>query len=86
MLFINLNIKTLVLCKTILFRGNNLKFKKIGAVWAKKAEKVITLTNFFSALKIVGVKVCHPHHPKFQHSILGMDMQMNSISLIGISC
>ena len=84
MLFINLYIKTLVLGRTILFKGNILSFENIGAVWAKKAEKVIILT-IFSALKIMDVKVGHPHDPKFSHSILGMDMQMNSIGLINIS-
>ena len=40
-LFINLYINTLVLYKTILHKGSNLSFRKIGVVWAKKAEKVI---------------------------------------------
>ena len=47
--------KTLVLCKTILLKGNNLSFEKIEAVWAKKAEKVIILTIIFCTKK---VKVC----------------------------
>ena len=46
-LLINLYINTLVLCKAILHKGNNLSFRKIGAVLAKKAEKVIILTIFF---------------------------------------
>ena len=62
----------MVLCKIILLKGNNVIFKKIGAVWAKKAEKLIVLT-IFSALKIVGVKVYHRHDPKVPHSILGID-------------
>ena len=62
-LFINLNIKTLVLCKIILFKGNNLKLKKIGAVWAKKAEKVIILTIFFCT-KNSGCKSLSPAWPQ----------------------
>ena len=77
--------KTLVLCKTILFKGNNLSFEKNCSSMGQESRKIIILTNF-SALKIVGVKVCPPHDHKFPHNILDMDMQMNSIGLIDIFC
>ena len=58
-LFINLYINTLVLCKTILHNSSNLSFRKIRAVWAKKAEKVIILTIFFCT-KNSGLKSLSP--------------------------
>ena len=49
---------------TNLHRGSNLRFRKIGALWAKKAEKVLFLL-FFSALKIAhGYKILSPAWPQ----------------------
>ena len=81
-LFINVYIITLVLCKTILHtcKGNNLSFEKLEQ-YGRKGRKVIILT-IFTPLKLMSVIVCHQHGPKASHSMV---IQMNNKSLINIS-